>query len=223
MKIFTLSGSTTAERTALAQKIATELERRHRPTALWLAAADTTAQENAAPQPAKTISGSSITFGRQMTLEDFLPYIHEDFLIIDHPMDMLPNFSLDNTTNDLTFGSAADFAADFPALVDFIESHAPERMPFVFGNPCCRGCSHGSCRALLAAIINGKATREECSVAAPNVRAVINGNELTLVEFGQNIIRHTNQGLLSTLNGYAENAHIEIEIFPQDTEPKQKK
>ena len=222
MKIFTLNGGSAAERTAMAQKIATELERRHRSTTLWLAA-DTAEQKAAAPQPAKTISGNSITFGNKMTLEDFLPYIHEDFLILDQPMDMLPNLSLDKSENDLTFAKAANFRDDFPALVDFVEAHAPERMPFIFGNPCCRGCSHGSCHGLLAAIIKGTADISECTVTTPNVRAVINGNELTLVEFGQNIIRHTNQGLLSTLNGYAENAHIEIEIFPQNEKADNKK
>lgn len=213
MKIFALGGSTAAERTKTAKAIAVELERRHRSVALWLET--TPSNDTNIPKPSKTICDNSISFGRGLTLEESLPYIHEEFLIVDQPVYKLPVLSLDENSNALTFGKATDFT-DLPTLVDFIERTAPNSMPFVFGNTCCKGCSHGSCQALLEKIIAGKATMEECTVCQPKTRVKVNGSELALVQFGQDIIRRTNQGLLSTLDGYSKNAHIEIEILPED-------
>ena len=195
MKLFAIAGGTATERTAAAKKIAAELERRHQTTALWLEPQGEATKQDS-HQASKTICGNTITFAKAMDLEEYLQYITEEYVIADSPLSILPRFAIDGTKDELTFGSAEDFA-DFAEMVDFIEKAAPEKMPFINGTPCC------------------EATINDCGVADQSVHVKINGFELTLVEFGQNIVRGTNQGLLSTLNGYQENAHIEIEILPQ--------
>ena len=213
MKLFAIAGGTATERTAAAKRIAAELERRHQTTALWLEPQGEATKQDS-HQPSKTICGNTITFAKTMDLEEYLQYITEEYVIADSPLSILPRFAIDGTKDELTFGSAEDFT-DFGEMVDFIEKAAPEKMPFINGTPCCKGCSYASCADMLSAIIKGEATINDCGVADQSVHVKINGFELTLVEFGQNIVRGTNQGLLSTLNGYQENAHIEIEILPQ--------
>lgn len=209
MKLFALKGGADEARTAAAQDIAHELKRRHRTVALILPETEKTACQ----QADKIILGNTISFGTEMDLEKYLPFITEEFLIIGYPLKMIPSLSLDGEQDELTFGNAADFA-DLSSLVDFIEEKAPVKMPFVFGNSCCGACGVKSCHQLLAKIIAGTATVNDCPLSDQKVHVKINNTELSLVQFGQDIIRYTNTGLLSTLNGFEENAHIKIEIKP---------
>lgn len=209
MRLFTVIGEDAAKRTEIVKKIARELKRRHRTVALILEEQ----QKEQEQQADKVIKGNTMSFGQAMDLEKYLPFITEEFLIVDHDIDMLPALSVDATKNDLTFGFVDDFA-DLGSLVDFVEEKAPVKMPFVFGNSCCGACEPKTCRGLLREIIAGRASVNDCPLNDQTVRVKINNTELSLVQFGQNIIRYTNAGLLSTLNGFEENAHIQIEIKP---------
>ena len=210
MKLFAVTGGTHTERTAAAEKITVELKRRHQSVALILS--DGTESEQKAD---KIFRGNTLELNEKMDLEKALSYITEDYVIIAYAVDMIPSLSIDGTKDDLTFACTADFA-DNTALVDYIEKHAPSKMPFVFGNSCCQACHAPNCRALLAEIIEGKATLADCPVNDQNVHVKINGYELTLVKFCQDILRQANMGILSTLNDYRPNSHVEIEILPKN-------
>ena len=210
MKLFAVAGGVQTERTAVAEKIAEELKRRHQTVALLLS--DGTETEQKAD---RIFRGNTMEINQKVDLEKALSYITEDYAILAYDVDMVPKLSIDGKKDELTFACTTDFA-DTVQMVDYIEKHAPAKMPFVFGTSCCVACDARDCRAMLADIIAGKATLADCPVDNPDVIVKINGHRLTLVQFCQNILRQTNMAILSTLNDYVPNSHVEIEILPKD-------
>ncbi len=61
-------------------------------------------------------------------------------------------------------------------------------------------------------IIRGDATRDDCIQKTSSITLSINGNEIGMVPFVEEILRNTCLGVVSTLDGYHEGCKIEIKL-----------
>jgi len=92
-------------------------------------------------------------------------------------------------------------------LVQFVEDKVSRRLPD-FSQECCGLCGM-SCRELLAEIIQGKRSREDC-LLRQKVELKIGDKDITMVPFVQQILEQTLTALVSTLDGYEPGKKIEI-------------
>lgn len=95
-------------------------------------------------------------------------------------------------------------------LVDLIEDKVFERLPD-FSKKCCGECGY-SCRELCAKIINGEASRNDCVLSHNNISLCVDGQEITMVPFVQNILKNAVIGVVKELEGYKKGADIQIKI-----------
>ncbi|MEW5995623.1 MAG: molybdopterin-guanine dinucleotide biosynthesis protein B, partial [Candidatus Zixiibacteriota bacterium] len=93
----------------------------------------------------------------------------------------LPSFSLD----------------DAAKLADFAELKALPPMPELN----CKRCGYNTCVELYAAVLSGKAKLESCQTLPTKVIVRVDGRELALNPFVQEIVQRTIQGMVSSLRG----------------------
>jgi molybdopterin-guanine dinucleotide biosynthesis protein B len=80
-----------------------------------------------------------------------------------------------------------------------------------FSQACCNACGL-TCTGLKEAILSGEATLEDCILSAMDVELLIDGKLIKLVPFVQRILKNAIIGVVSELDGYHENAKLEIRI-----------
>ena len=94
-------------------------------------------------------------------------------------------------------------------LADLVEERAFEVPPALD----CGFCKYKSCIGLATAIARGEATIRECTVLASPVRLRVDGEEIALNPFVQDIIANVVRGVVATLKGVPEKpSKIEIEV-----------
>lgn len=96
-------------------------------------------------------------------------------------------------------------------LVDLIEEKVYDKLPD-FPEECCNGCGY-NCRQLGAMILKGKAKREDCILNRSKVKLQIDGKEVDMVPFVQNILFNTVLGVVKELKGYEQGKEISIKIM----------
>jgi len=101
---------------------------------------------------------------------------------------------------------------DAAALCDLIEEKTPERMPNFAPGRCSR-CG-GDCRSLLERVLRGEASAEDCILRGRGISVRIDGEELSMVPFVEDIVAGAITGVLKTLKGYRPDAEISIRIKP---------
>ena len=233
IKALALRGGDDAARSALAEKICLELERRRFSTALWQQERED-GIPNSSDSASTVIKGSpsqrQITWRRPLDLMETLQYMHADYIIFDHHVQGLPHLLLAPENFDrfaLASVGAEDFsklgrpvftgASDFSELVDHIVGNTPALLPFPDGSPCCKACGYNDCAEFLQLLLDGEKKPEDCILRTTNLSVSINGRGIPLVEFVQEVIREINLALLGTLNGFEKNSRIEIVIDDRPT------
>lgn len=78
----------------------------------------------------------------------------------------------------------------------------------------CKHCGYDSCREFAKAILRGEATMKECEVLATDIATLkVDGKNVPIGKFPQQIIRGVTLGVLETLKGVRKHPHrIEISI-----------
>jgi hypothetical protein len=238
MKIFAICGNNKILRQDTINLIVKELSRRRYSVALWrqeeksLPADSLPSGLNLLAQ--QTSVGSSLLWPHNFELDKLLPYVHDDFLLIDGYTPYAPHIICQDQENnndeydrELTLaiisnkvpeGTANMFQlpSDLSQLVDFLIAKVPPALPFPQGNPCCGDCNYADCAGLMRAIIKGEASHSNCVLLENHVEVKINGYSLPMVKFAENIVEQTLRGVLSTLDGYEKNCNIEVIIKEQD-------
>ena len=226
MKALIINGLNADANLELAEAMGKELNRRRYTFAIWQQKKEGNHNNHGTTFLSSVKGSTDISWQRQMPLEDLLPHIQEDFLLLTFNYGNLPNIVYNMpapAADELTFAAVNCPASNLPGfilpaqlgeLMDFIVAKTPDLMPFPDGNPCCGLCGNKTCAGLLAKILNGTATSEDCLLKT-DLQIKINGQELTMVKFVQDIILKSCLGMLSTLNGYRENSQIEIIINPR--------
>ncbi len=97
---------------------------------------------------------------------------------------------------------------DIGSMVDMLEAKVPHLLPD-FDSSCCSACGY-DCHTLLQKIIAGEMKRGDCRIDEGNITLLINGKEITMVPFVQNILRNAVLGVVKELSGYQEGASLKI-------------
>jgi len=104
---------------------------------------------------------------------------------------------------------AIDATTQIERLVDLIELKVYDRLPN-FPPECCTACGM-TCVEFASAVLHGKKRRDECA-ANRGAELLINGRQINMVPFVQNILRNATIGVVSELDGYMPGCKIEIRL-----------
>jgi molybdopterin-guanine dinucleotide biosynthesis protein B len=182
---------------------------------------------------ARGLYETDILFPRQLDLYEIAKFYNHDFLVIE-------GYSNSNTPKILTAKTVSDIEDkiddtvfmisgriaddidsykglpaisaldDITSLVDKVINNAFELLPD-FDKECCGKCGF-SCRELCVKIIKGEMKRSDCVLDKQKVRLIVNGNEIKMVPFVQNLLTNAVLGVAKELKGFEENTDIEVKI-----------
>jgi len=105
---------------------------------------------------------------------------------------------------------AINATTDIKRLVDLIELKVYTRLPS-FPPECCTACGIDSCDNFARAVMAGRKRRTDC-VADRGVALSIDGRQIDMVPFVQNILKNAALGVISELDGYIPGCNIEIKF-----------
>ncbi|HNZ83244.1 MAG TPA: molybdopterin-guanine dinucleotide biosynthesis protein MobB [Sedimentibacter sp.] len=93
-------------------------------------------------------------------------------------------------------------------LVDLIEEKVFDRLPDM-KDECCRKCGY-TCSQLSSKILRGQKEMGDCALSKQDVILKINGKEIIMVPFVQNILKNAVEAVSKELSGYTESGDIEV-------------
>lgn len=99
---------------------------------------------------------------------------------------------------------------DIEKLVDLIEDQVFDYLPN-YSEKCCGLCGT-SCETMAYEIIAKNKTREDCLLTSQTIQLKINGKEISMVPFVQDILRNNVLAIVKELEGYQSSGQIEISI-----------
>jgi len=100
-------------------------------------------------------------------------------------------------------------------IVDLIENKVFQLLPNL-AEECCGECGY-NCRELTGKILRGELKRSACPIGQQNaVQLTINGQQIEMVPFVQDILKNSVQAVVQELDGFQENARIEVIIRDND-------
>ncbi len=182
---------------------------------------------------ARGLCETDILFPRQLDLYEIVKFYHHDFLVIE-------GYSESNTPKILTASNMEDLESkidetvflisgkiadkidsykgipaisaldDVSSIVDLIIEKTFKLLPD-FDKDCCGECGL-SCRDLCIKIVKGEKKRSECILDKQKITLSINGAQIKMVPFVQNILENTVVGVVKELHGYENNSEIIVKI-----------
>ncbi len=180
---------------------------------------------------ARGIHETDVLFQRKLNINEILSFYNHDFVVLEGVNDTCsPKIvtahnveeileKMDETTFAIS-GQISDKLLEYEGipvinsmthiekLVDLIEEKLFDRLPDM-KDECCQQCGH-TCRQLCSLILKGEAERRECALSEQSIVLKINGKDITMVPFVQNVLINTIEGIAKELHGYTENGDIEI-------------
>ncbi|HPR42432.1 MAG TPA: molybdopterin-guanine dinucleotide biosynthesis protein B [Candidatus Methanofastidiosa archaeon] len=241
MKVFGVYGFKNSGKTAVVTSIIRELRRRGYKVAaikhisyadftIDVPGRDTDLFSKAGARSIGVISEkeTSIIYKEKKQLMEMISFFHSDYLVLEgFRQALVPKiltaknkeelekdfrkevFAISGlVANEITEykGKKAISIGNIEKLVDIIEEKTFEKIPELN----CKGCGQ-TCEEMLYSIVDGEKTIDDCLTIKKDIRIVIEGKELPMNAFVQNIIRNSILGMLSTLNDYKKGT-IEIVI-----------
>lgn len=188
----------------------------------------------ASPVTARGFHETDVLYPEKLTLNEILKHYHNEYVVCEGVTDYnLPKIISASSVEDLekrwepgifaVSGRVADILEDeyrgVPVinvlkepgkLTDLVIEKVFNILPDV-DEKCCNKCGYG-CRGLTEKILKGQAKREDCIQKTSSVKLFINGREIGMVPFVEEVLRNTCTGVVQTLEGYSENSTIEIKI-----------
>lgn len=156
---------------------------------------------------------TSIVWSQAKTLQDLLPVLQADILVVEGGKSLgnLPRLLLANNADqarqlgpELAIGSWGNDAGlglpvlDSPVqLADLVLDQG-----FFLPGLDCGHCGRQDCAQLAREIVSGQAKVQDCDASTSDLQIKVNGQPVALNPFVQNIIKSTLQGMLSSLKGY---------------------
>ena len=176
---------------------------------------------------------TDIMFPSKLPIEEILRYHDQDYVIMEGVRDYnIPKIACADKEDELEkifdrsvfavsgkIGARLDEFKDTPAidpvseaerLVDLIEEKVFDVLPD-FPTACCGECGF-DCRELCCRILEGKSERQDCIISDSNVKLTIDGREINMVPFVQDILKGTLEGVIKNLEGYRKGKTIKIKI-----------
>ena len=155
-------------------------------------------------------------------LQDLLPLVQADFLLVEGgksqhwlPRIILPRNSEDVHSLDTSLALAAWGEVPVPGLpnISSVEELAQLVLKSGFSLPGldCQSCGRADCGQLAREIVAGSVQPDACQALGSKIQVKVNGQDLALNSFVQQIIANGIKGMLSGLKGYAP-GNIEIHM-----------
>lgn len=174
---------------------------------------------------------TDILFQERLDINDLLNYYNHDYVILEGVRDTCaPKIvtahdekgildRMDETTflisgqisNNMTEYEGIPLInsmTEIEKMVDFIEEKVFDRLPDM-KDECCSKCGY-TCSQLSSKILKGQKERSDCALTKQDVILKINGQEITMVPFVQNILKNAVEGIAKELSGYTESGDIEV-------------
>ncbi len=176
---------------------------------------------------------TAVLFPRQLAIDELLKFYDQDFVIFEgyrgrefpKLLSLLDVADLDKEIDETVIGLVGvgvagmteynglpcfDARTQFKALVDFIEEKCIEYAP-MYDEDCCSSCG-SNCRDFRKKLIQGEVSKEECALFSGDVELTVGGKNITMVPFVQRILKNSVDAVLKELDGYFENADVQIRI-----------
>jgi len=83
-------------------------------------------------------------------------------------------------------------------------------LPYV-DDKCCRLCGL-TCGEMVSAIIQGSKSYQDCTIRQTNIHLKIDGREIPIVPFVQNILKNNVLAVVKELNGWEKGSKVEIVV-----------
>jgi len=241
MKVFGVYGFKNSGKTAVVTSIIRELRRRGYKVAaikhisysdfsIDVPGRDTDLFSKAGARSIGVISEkeTSIIYKEKKNLMEMLAFFHADYLVLEgFRQALVPKvvtaknkdelekdfrrevFAISGlVANELTEykGKKAISIGNVEKLVDIIEEKTFEKIPELN----CKGCGL-TCEEMLYSIVDGEKTINDCLTIKKDITISIDGKELPMNAFVQNIIKNSVLGMLSTLQDF-KSGKIKIKI-----------
>ncbi|MCL2488529.1 MAG: molybdopterin-guanine dinucleotide biosynthesis protein B [Oscillospiraceae bacterium] len=191
-------------------------------------------QAGAEPVTARGGRETDVLFGARLSLEQTLGFYHQDYVVLegaDEPG--IPKIVTGDTAEELdeladafTFAvsgkisarikeykgiPAIDATAGPAELVDLIEQKVYDRLPMA-DEACCQLCGF-DCITLGQRILAGESSRDDCRMMK-KVSLRIDGRELEMVPFVQQILKNAVRGVAGELKGY-QKGRVQVEFYDE--------
>lgn len=182
---------------------------------------------------ARGLYETDVLFPRKLDLYEIVKFYDHDYLVVE-------GYSNSNTPKILTASNIDDLESKIDETVFLISGKIADKIDSYKGIPaisalddasllvdliiektfallpdfdkdCCGKCGF-SCRELCIKIVKGEKERSDCILDKQKVRLSINGSEIKMVPFVQNILRNTVIGVAKELKGYENNSKIIVTI-----------
>ena len=177
---------------------------------------------------------TDIMYKEKLSLPEILKYYNQEYVVCEGVTDYnLPKIITGKTIEELeerwesgifaVSGVVADKLGDTyrgvpvinvlkepEKLTNLVIEKVFDLLPDV-DSKCCNVCGYG-CRGLTEKILNGEASREDCIQKTNSTKLFIEGKEIGIVPFVEEILRNACMGVVSTLDGYKKGDKIEIKI-----------
>ncbi|MDF2677194.1 MAG: mobB2 [Bacillota bacterium] len=181
-----------------------------------------------------TVRGSNetdIMHQERMSVNDILKCYSQDFVILEGVRDTsAPKIvtahdqeGIESRFDETVFAISGRIAAeiqeykglpainamtDIEKLVDLIEEKTFDYLPDLN----CKKCGLSSCKEMSFNILNNNKNRNDCITSNQKLVVKINGKELSMIPFVENIFKNTIEAVAKELKGYSQNGDIEIYI-----------
>lgn len=183
---------------------------------------------------ARGLYETDVLYQKMLPIQDILKHFNHDFVVLEGVSDCnCPRIITGATNEDLELKLDGRVIAitgkysnehqgtykDFPIintltegerLTQFVIDNAFEPLPD-FDPKCCSACGH-TCRELTSLICQKKAIHSDCIVDDKNIHLTINGEEIQMVGFVQNILKNSVMGVVSELDGYKKDITVEVKF-----------
>jgi molybdopterin-guanine dinucleotide biosynthesis protein B len=176
---------------------------------------------------------TDILFPRKLTLEEILKFYDHDYVVLEGVADTCaPKIICAHSTEEVderldgtVFAVSGRLAASrqeyrgLPVinvltepdkLVDLVVEKVFDRLPD-FPAECCSACGC-SCSELAAKILRREASRECCALDKSRITLQVDGREIPMVPFVQNILYNAVTGVVKELEGYRKNGEITVTV-----------
>jgi molybdopterin-guanine dinucleotide biosynthesis protein B len=177
---------------------------------------------------------TDILFQEKLSIEKILKFYDHDFVVLEGVIDAnVPKIitahnekevlerlddmvfaisgKLSNTLEEFETLPVINTMNNVERLVDLIEEKVYDKLPD-FPEECCDKCGY-NCRQLGAMILKGQAIREDCILKNSKVKLQIDGKDIDMVPFVQNILSNAILGVVKELEGYEKGKQITVRIL----------
>ena len=177
---------------------------------------------------------TDILFQEKLSIEKILKFYDHDFVVLEGVIDAnVPKIitahnekevlerlddmvfaisgKLSNTLEEFETLPVINTMNNVERLVDLIEEKVYDKLPD-FPEECCDKCGY-NCRQLGAMILKGQAKREDCILKESKVKLQIDGKDIDMVPFVQNILSNAILGVVKELEGYEKGKEITVRIL----------